>query len=87
MLCGVVIDICADCGGIWFDKNELGKILYAQTKRTAPAAADKQDEILAELGGEILGVSADIAMQSSLPESAAEAVIEFIGEALASILS
>lgn len=44
---GVVLDACTACGGIWFDKGELGKII-SQIKEAEKAIDDEIPTVFKE---------------------------------------
>ncbi|MBD3263729.1 MAG: hypothetical protein GF375_01340, partial [Candidatus Omnitrophica bacterium] len=45
---GVEIDVCSSCGGVWLDKDELGKIIKAEVETFAPEQIKKALKIALE---------------------------------------
>lgn len=48
----IEVDACAHCGGIWFDKSELGELLRRDDRRVAPLlGGDDPDDHDQQHGG------------------------------------
>lgn len=42
---GVEVDVCVECGGVWLDRGELDKIIFAEAEPAVLASSSGGDDV------------------------------------------